>query len=135
MSDMYKFAAQNRLRFPSVRGDLTVEQLFQLPLKAQNGADLDSVARAISNQLKSVSEESFVEDPTSDPKKTALVMSLDVVKDVIATKQAENRAALARQNRTIERNKILDAISAKQDKALTESSLDDLKKKLAELDG
>jgi len=135
VSDMYKFAAQNRLRFPSVRGDLTVEQLFQLPLKAQNGADLDSVARAISNQLKSVSEESFVEDPTSDPKKTALVMSLDVVKDVIATKQAENRAALARQNRTIERNKILDAISAKQDKALTESSLDDLKKKLAELDG
>jgi hypothetical protein len=28
MSDIYKFAAQNQLRFPSSRGDLVVEDLF-----------------------------------------------------------------------------------------------------------
>ncbi len=134
MSDVYKFAAQNGLRFPSKRGELTVEQLFQLPLKSQSGFDLDTVARTINNQLKGVSEESFVEDTAADPRREALKVSLDIVKDVIATKQAENRAALVKRDRAEQRRKILDAMSAKQDQALSAASIEELEKKLAELD-
>jgi hypothetical protein len=134
MSDLYKFAAQNRLRFPSKKGELTVEDLFQLPLKSQTGFDLDTVARAINAQLKGVSEDSFVDDPADDPRKTSLRVSLDIVKDVIATKQAENRAVVAKAHKTAERKKLLDAIAAKRDQQLTAASLDELEKKLAELD-
>lgn len=135
MTDVYKFAAQHGLRFPSRRGLLVAEQLFQLPLKSQAGFDLDSVARDINARLKDKSEESFVEDTSADPEKEALKVALDLVKDVIATKQAENRVALAKANKAAERKKILDAIAAKKDEKLTQSSLEDLEKQLAALDG
>lgn len=134
MSEIYKSAAQQALRFPSKRGDLTVEQLFQLPLKSQTGFDLDSVAKAINGQLKNAGEESFVEDTTFDPRKHALALSLDIVKDVIATKQAENRAVAAKLQKASERKKILDAIAAKKDAQLSQASLEELEKQLAALE-
>lgn len=132
--EIYKYAAQNGLRFPSRRGDLTVEQLFQLPLKAQTGFDLNSVAVGISTQLKALGEENFVEDTSSDPRKTTLSVSLDIVKDVIKTKQEENKAARLKLERAAERKKILDAMAAKKDQALSAASMEELEKKLAELD-
>lgn len=133
--NIYKFAAKNGLRFPSKRGELTAEQLFELPLKSSTGFDLDSIARGINSQLKGVSEESFVEDTSADPRKRALTVALEVVKDVIRTKQEENRAAMDKSRRSLERKKILDAIAAKKDQQLTTASMEDLEKQLAALDG
>jgi hypothetical protein len=137
MSDIYKFAAQNKLLFPSRVGMLNVEQLFDLPLRSTrpNGADLDDTARKINAQLKGISEESFVEDITVNPQKQALTVALDVVKDVIATKQAENRAALAKTQRAAERKKLLDILAAKKDEKLSQASIEELEKQLAALDG
>ncbi len=134
MEDIYKYAAQTGLRFPSKRGDLTAEQLFDLPLKSASGFDLDTVARAINSQLKGVSEESFVEDTAADPRRQSLAVALAVVKDVIATKQGENRAAAAKQQKAVERKKLLDAIAAKKDHALTTASMEELEKQLTALD-
>lgn len=134
MTDIYKYAAQTALRFSSIKGELTVEQLFHLPLKSLSGFDLDSVAKKINVQLKGASEESFVEDTSSDPRKQALTMALDIVKDVIKTKQEENRAALAKANKAVERKKILDIMAAKKDETLSKATLEELEKKLAELD-
>ena len=72
MQDVYKFAAQNQLRFESIRGDLTVEQLFQLPLRSKGGFDLDSVAKAVNAELRGASEESFVEDTSAGPREGLL---------------------------------------------------------------
>ena len=132
--DIYKYAAQKGLRFPSDRGSLTVEQLFQLPLKAASNFDLDTVAKAINTKLKAVSEESFVEQTKPDPAREGLAVALEVVKDVIKTKQEENAAALNKIKKAAERKKILDAIGAKKDAALTAASLEDLEKQLAALD-
>lgn len=134
MTDFYKFAAQNMLRFPSTKGDLTVEQLFHLPLTSKGVANLDNVAKTIYNELKAFGEVSFVEDTSANPRKEALTVALEIVKDVIATKQAENRAALAKSNRTAERKKILDAMAAKKDETLSKASMEDLEKQLAALD-
>ena len=135
MSEMYKLAAQTRLRFPSSRGELTVENLFQLPLKsATGGCDLDTIAKDVNGRLKAAGEESFVEDPTVDPQKQLLKVSLDILKDVIATKQAENRAVRTKLEKAAERKKILDALAAKKDAALTAASVDELEKKLAALE-
>lgn len=131
---MYKFAAQNAIRFNSTRGAITVEQLFQMPLKAANGFDLDSVARAVNNELKSISEESFVEETASSPRRKELEVSLEIVKDVIKTKQDENQAKANRIKKAAERKKILDALATKQDQALSAASIEDLEKKLAALE-
>ena len=133
MTDIYKYAAQNGLRFPSDRGELTAEDLFDLPLSARIGFDLDNVAKAVNNELKACGEESFV-STAINPKKKPLEVALDIVKDVIATKQAQNADALARQHKSEERRKILDALSAKKDQALTAASIEDLEAKLAALE-
>lgn len=134
MSDIYKIAAQNNMRFPSARGLLTVEYLFQMPLKAASGFDLDTVAITINRELKTMTEESFVAAATSNPRKAQLEVALDIVKDVIKTKEAENAAERKRLDRVVERKKLLDAIGAKKDAAMTATSLEDLEKQLAALD-
>ncbi len=134
MSDIYKFAAQNALRFPTNRGEMMVEQLFQMPLKSQSGFDLDTVARTINGTLKGMAEESFVEDPAINPRKVVAEAALDIVKDVIKTKQAEHKAQADRLRKSVERRKILDAIGAKNDEALSKASKEDLEKQLAALD-
>lgn len=134
MPDIYKIAAQKKLRFPAKNGLLTAEQLFDLPLKSVAGFDLDTVAKNINRQLKTAGEESFVEDTSADPQKAALTVALDVVKDVIAVKQAENKAARLLADRKAERAKLLDAIAAKEDQGRAAMSLDELRKKLDALD-
>lgn len=131
---MYKFAVQSKLRFPSMRGDLTVEQLFDLPLKSNSGFDLDNVARTIHGDIKAIGEESFVEATTNSPRKRILESSLEIVKDIIKTKQEENAARLNKTKKAEERRKILDAMNAKKDQQLSEASLEDLEKKLAALE-
>jgi hypothetical protein len=133
--DLYKYAAQNKLVFPSSKGNLTVEQLFDLPLRSEVGkADLNSVAIGVSRDLKAMGEESFVEDLSANPQKMKLTAMLNLVKDVITTKQAENASKLAKAQRAVERAKILDAIRAQDDKELSTATRADLEKKLAALD-
>lgn len=132
--ELYKYAAKNALRLPSKRGQLMVEQLFDLPLKAASGFDLDSVARAVSSELKAVGEESFVETAKTDPRKRPLEVALEIVKDVIKTKQDENAAALARKDRSEKRQKLLDALAIKENEKISQASVDEIKKQLDELD-
>lgn len=131
---MYKFAAQHRLRFTSVRGELMVEQLFDLPLKSHSGFDLDSVARSIATELKTMDAESFVEDPSLNPRKRILEVSLEIVKDVIKTRQEENSARLAKAKKAETRRKLLDALEAKQDEKLSSASVEEIEAQLAALD-
>lgn len=133
MNDIYKFAAQHALRFPTVRGTLMVENLFQLPLTSDSGFDLDTIAKDVNAELKAAGEESFVTSKV-DPRKRPLEVMLEILKDVIATKQAQAAALLKRQEKAAERRQILDAIGAKKGELLTASSLEDLEKKLEALE-
>ena len=134
MSVMYKYAVQNKLRFPSTKGQLTVEQLFDLPLTSANGASLDTIARTINADIKAMGEESFVETNATDPKKKLLQNSLEIVKDVIKTKQEENAARLDRSKKAEQRQKLRDLINTKKDEKLSQASIEELEKQLSELD-
>jgi hypothetical protein len=125
----YKYAAQHKLRFASNRGNLVVEQLFQLELE-----ELDIVARTVHTELESLGKQSFINTKTNDPRKKQLEVSLDIVKDVIATKEAAKDAAENRTKKLQLRTKLLEAIEAKENEKLTTSSIDDLKKQLDELE-
>lgn len=113
----YERAIRNKMRFPSPKGDLSLEQLWDLPLQARNGFDLDTVAKTINAELKGISEESFV-DRGSNPRKGELEYKLELVKHVIATQQEENLAALTKARAREERQKLEAILATKQASAL-----------------
>jgi hypothetical protein len=131
--NIFEIASRKKFRFDSERGAMTTEQLWDLPLTSRTGFDLDSVAKAVSAELKAQSEESFV-TTTTNPRKGELEVMLEVVKHVISFKIATAKAAAERVEKAEKRRKIMDAIQAKDEQALTTASKEDLLKQLAELD-
>lgn len=131
--EIYKFAAMQGLLFPSTKGQLTVTQLFELPLTSRSGFDLDTIAKVVNSELKDCGEESFVES-APNPKKKFLEVALDIVKDVIATHQEELKVEAQRRHRSVERRKLLEALEAKKDQQLTSKTIEELEADLAKLD-
>lgn len=130
---MFEQALRLKLRFPSPQGNLTVEDLWDLPLTSTrpNTANLNNIAKAVSRLLKAESEEDFV-NPRSGANET-LQLSLDIVKHIIAVRQAENEATRLRAERTEKKAKLLELIARKQDQALEGKPLEELQEMVASL--
>ncbi|HEY8924296.1 MAG TPA: hypothetical protein VIU64_07940 [Polyangia bacterium] len=133
MQNVFEFATRNKLRFASVRGELSVEQLWDVPLRARDGFDLNAVARVANKALKEISEENFVETAktTEHARREA---ALEVVKYVIATKLAEEEAAKARAARKQEKEQLLAILAEKQAGKLSELSEKELQRRIAALE-
>jgi hypothetical protein len=131
---IYKKATRDKLRFPSSVGELTIEDLWELPLTTTKAGrpDLDTVARTVNADLKSVTEESFV-DTKPNPRRAVLTLQLDIVKDVIATKIAERDAAKSAAEKAARKEKLLEALAAKEDQKLAGMSKEDIERELASL--
>lgn len=132
--NLFEVATRNQFRFPSSKGELTVEQLWDLDLKSRNGFDLDSVAKQVNKELKAETEESFV-NVTPNPKKKPLEQKLELVKYIIEVKMEEEKKAKERIARKEKREKLMAAIANKQDAALQTASLEELQRELASLEG
>lgn len=131
---VFETATRKKYRFPSSKGELTTEQLWDLPLSHSSNFDLDTVAKTVNGLLKDASEESFVK-VTPNVKRTELENKLEVVKTVIAVKVEEARRATDAKARAEKRAKLLEAISAKDDEEISKKSKDELLKELAAIDG
>lgn len=128
--NIFEQATRKCLRFETIRGPVTVEQLWQMPLQSKNLFDLDSVAKAANAKVKSFTEESFVTTTNNDPAKAEAELALDVVKHIINTKVAEAAEAAKAAEKQQTRQKILGLMAEKQDEALKGMSMEDLKKQL-----
>lgn len=130
--NIFEQATRQALRYPSNRGDLSTEQLWDLSLTKRDGFDLDTIAKTVNAQLKTLSEESFVVK-SANPAKDSLELKLEILKHIIAVKlkEAEDRRNAA--ERATERQKLLDILAEKQDGALKELSVEEIQKRLAEL--
>lgn len=131
--DIFEKASRRKFRFASVKGDLTSEQLWDLPLTSKSGADLDTIARAINADLKSVTEESFVA-LNPDPRRGDLDVKLDVVKHVIAVRIAEAEKAKVAAANAAKRAKLLEALASKEDEAFASKTSEELLAELAAID-
>lgn len=128
----FEKATREKFRYPSARGLLTTEQLWELPLTAKSGFSLDDVAKAVNAELKAVDTESFV--ATEDnPAKATWEDKLNIVKHVIAVRLAENRTAAALATKKREKEKLLEVLSRKQDAALENLSEDELLARINDL--
>ena len=133
-NNLFELASIHKYRFPASIGELTLEQIYDLPLDgSKNGVDLDTIARTINTALKSEQEESFVK-PKSTSRSTELSNKLELVKRVIEYKQNLAENARRRQAKAELRRKYLDALAAADSRDLANATRDELEKKLADLD-
>jgi hypothetical protein len=130
--NIFEQASRQALRFQSERGLLSVEQLWQLPLQAKNNFSLDAIAIETNRSLKALAEESFVAQG-SNPAKTVLELQLEILKHIIAAKQAENADARAAADRKAEKQRLLEILDRKQGQELESLSADDLRARIAAL--
>lgn len=114
---IFEKATREKFRYPSTKGLLTTEQLWELPLTAKSGVSLDDVAKAVNAELKAIDTESFVATETN-PAKATLKTKLEVVKHVIAVRLAEDQAAKAAAAKKLEKEKLLAVLGRKQDAVL-----------------
>ncbi|AND75444.1 hypothetical protein FDH01_gp178 [Acinetobacter phage vB_AbaM_ME3] len=131
---LFEKASRLKLRFPSTRGELTVEQLWDLALTAKTGSSLNSIAVDLHSELRASTQISFVDNSVQSEADKLNQLRFDIVKHIIDTRMAENKTKLDRQRLDEQRAAIREAIEAKQKEALTSGSLEDLQAQLAILD-
>ncbi len=132
-TNIFEFAARNKIRFTSTKGLLTVEQLFNdVPLRSSDGFNLDAIAREANKQLKAATEESFVNTERT-PEHSRLETTLEIVKFVIASKLDDEAAAKKRQENAAEKQKLLKILAEKQDGKLSELSEAQLRRRIEAL--
>ena len=132
---IFEQASRLKLRFTSVQGDLTVEQLWDLPLNSERPAkaNLNTVAQAIDNSIGSAVSKNFVDDtPAVSPE---LTLKLEVVKSIIATKKAENAAAAKKIADKAELDLLTSLLAEKQNDELKGKSKDELLARIKEIRG
>ena len=130
--NIFEFATRNKLRFASSRGELSVENLWEVPLRAKDDFNLNSIAQTVNRGLKASAEESFVET-TRSPEQDRREISLEIVKYIIEVKKTEEEALCKRLNAKREKEKLLTILAEKQDGALSALSVDELQKRIAQL--
>ena len=114
--NLFEIATKHRYRYPSVKGLMSTEDLWALPLKSANGPSLNTIAIALSKSIKDSGEESFVDSVT--PENTVLKQKLEIVKRVIEVKQEENRTRVVAKANREQKQKILGIIADKEDETL-----------------
>lgn len=124
--NLFLIASRLKTRFPSSIGELRVEQLWDLPLTSAKAASLDDVGRRLLAELRTYSEESLI-DNGRNAAKAATERSIEIVKTIIETKQAEAQAARQKTLNVAQKAKLLDALARKQDSALEQMSEAEIK--------
>lgn len=129
----FELAVKLKVRFATSRGDASLEQLYDMPLTSRNGFDLDTTARSVYQELKSIDEVSFVSS-VPNKAKDLLQLKLDLVTHVIASKLEENAKVLKAAKNKEERQKLLGILNQKQDEELSTLTADEIKARILALE-
>ena len=125
-TNIFEYAVRNKLRFP-FKGMISVEDLWDLPL-----SNLDSIYKILNKQVKQSEEESLLTTKTNVDKE--LEVQIAIVKHIVSVKLEEKEAREKAAAKEAQKQKIMSIIATKEDEALRNSSVDDLRKMLDELD-
>lgn len=126
-TNIFEYAVRNKVRFP-FKGMISAEDLWDLSL-----TNLDSIYKTLNKQVKQSEEESLLTTKTNVD--TELEVQIAIVKHIVAVKLEEQEAREKDAAKRAQKQKIMSIIATKEDEALHNSSVDDLRKMLDELDG
>lgn len=124
--NLFEMATRNKLRFPSTKGELFVEDLWDLSDK-----DLDVIYKNLKDQEVKSSEESLLDDANVDPK---LTVAIGIVKHIFTTKRNERLEAKELIDKKRNQQLYIDALSRRKLKDIDNMSVEELEAKIAELD-
>lgn len=130
--NIFEKATRKKFKFPSAVGQLNVIDLWDLPLTSTNGANLNDVAKALNNALKSEQEESFVE-VSSNSKKKELEEKLDLVKYIISVKMEERAARLEAADKAKRKAMLLELLEKKKEQSYEAKSIEELEAEINSL--
>ena len=127
MSDLFFNAVRNKYRYPSKRGNLTTEQLFDLSFES-----LDEIYSELTALLDQMPKKSLLAQRSNADEE--LREKVDVVEAVFAYKTELRNKAKNMEAKRQQKQKLIDLLEKKKEKALENLSEEELLKKLAELD-
>jgi len=125
MEQLFIKASRLKLRF-NYKGSQSVDDLWDLPLTA-----LDSIFKDLNKKVKAQAEESLLN--TRSKEDELIEMAIEIIKFVVATKQAENKAKVDAQERKQKIQRLLEIKDKKQNESLESMSLEDIDKTIAAL--
>lgn len=123
--NIYKLAAQYKIRFVTKKGNLCVEDLFVMSLK-----DLDEIYRTLKAEEKDQDVESLMDTPnTANP---VLEIKIEIVKDIYKTRKEEEEAIRNAIEISKKKQRICDILASKKDAELQNKSIEELEAMLKE---
>lgn len=136
MSNIFEKATRVKLRFSTNRGELSVEDLWELPLKGT--LSLNSIAVKLKKEVASTEDmvdlvDGDASDKASNLKLAKTKLALEVVMHIIGVLKAERDARELREARQSQLRAIDNAIAVKRQEELTSGSLEDLEKRRQEI--
>lgn len=123
---MFKQASRMKLRFATSKGNLSVEDLWDLSLPV-----LDKLAVSYDEELAKSPRKSFISNDS--PKNDELELKFNIVKDIITDKLKEKVDRDQAKQKAAEKAKLLDLLDKKQSEKLENLSEEELRQRLAEL--
>ena len=124
-TNIFEYAVRNKVRFP-FKGMISAEDLWDLSL-----TNLDSIYKTLNKEVKQSEEESLLTTKTSVD--TELEIQIAIVKHIVTVKLEEQEVREKAAAKKAQKQKIMSIIATKEDEALQNTSVEDLKKMLDEL--
>lgn len=125
-NNIFETATKEKLRFP-YKGMISVEDLWDL-----NTSQLDGIYKALNAEKKTTEEDSLLGQRSQEEQ--TLLTKIEIVKYIFNAKQAEVEARKQKAANDEKKRRIMELIVSKEDAALGEKSVDELKNMLSELD-
>lgn len=122
---MFEIASQKKFRFVTRKGNITAEDVWDLPLNDNSGASLNDLAKSLNREIKDNAEESFVE--TKSPSNKDLETKFSIVKRVIEVRlekiEKRKTASVAKEKK----EQVLRLIADKENDVLAGKSIEELR--------
>ena len=125
MNDLFERATRQKLRFETTAGNISVEDVWSLPLSSGK-VNLNDLAKTLNKEIKAFEEEDFVAK-TSNSKNNDIKLKFDIVLYIIKYK-IEQAEAKEKANLTLEKMRNIQALIEKKESQQLESlSIDELR--------
>ena len=132
--NIFEKASRLRLRFNvGTLSNLTVEDLWSLPLTGNKGNSLDALAINLNKKLTDETPKSYV-TKTDTKTDTTTQLSFDIVKHIIDVRLAEQAAQQDKMIKSAKRAQLEQLKSQKQMAELENLTIEEIDQRLKELD-
>ncbi len=125
VENIFEYATRHKVRFP-FKGNLSVEDLWDLRVE-----DLDQIFKTLHAKQKQSQEESLLN--TKNKEEELIDIQIAIIKYIVVVKLAEKEAQKKAAENKAKKQKIMAIMAARDEKALENSSDEELRRMLEEL--